>query len=228
MDEDWAREAYRDDVGDEVDEYTSKELADVFRTYADLYPLVVNVVDQPFIGADEFGVSEGVREGNIVYVYKKAYLEEIDEEWTEHFLANVVLEIDKETEDLIVNVGHWQYGNYPEESKWVTTGQGTIPLAYKTTVPSDVAPAPAPSGSGASSSDGGATIMIAAAAGAAAATAGIYLYTHPEVIQDVKDFFTGLASDVQAKVQDFTGGVRAAVGLADETAAQPAAKTPAA
>lgn len=231
MDEDWLRYA----TGGEVEGYSSEQVADFFRLNEQALPLEVNVVDQPFIGTDEFGISEGVQEGDTVYVYKKAELEKIaaGEDGMEYFFRSNDdriedgLTINETTGELTITVGYWQYGNYPE--KWVTMGQETIPLAYKTTVPGDVvSPAPAPSGGGASSSDGGATVMIAAAAGAAAATAGIYLYTHPEVIQDVKDFFTGLASDVQAKVQDFTGSVRAAVGLADETAEQPAAKNPAA
>lgn len=238
MDEDWLRYA----AGSEVEGYNSEQVADFFRLNEQALPLEVNVVDQPFIGTDEFGISEGVQEGDTVYVYKKAELDKITagEDGMEYFFRSNDdriengLTINETTGKLTITIGDWVYDKNEEgipQWIWETTRKETIPLDHKTTVPGDVvspAPAPVPSGSGASSSDGGATIMIAAAAGAAAATAGIYLYTHPEVIQDIKDFFAGLAADVQAKVQALTGSVKTAAGLADEAAEQPAAEAPAA
>lgn len=84
------------------------------------------------------------------------------------------------------------------------------------------------SSSGGSSADG-AGVAVVAVVGAAAAATGIYFYTHPEKIEEVKAFFADLTANVQAKVQEFTAGVKGAFGIVvpdqeDEEAA-PVAET---
>lgn len=51
-------------------------------------------------------------------------------------------------------------------------------------------------------SDGGAGAALAIGGAAVVAVTGVYLYTHPEVVQQVKDFFHDFAANVQAKVQN--------------------------
>lgn len=52
------------------------------------------------------------------------------------------------------------------------------------------------------SSDGGAVAILAIGGAALAAATGLYLYTHPAVIQEVKDFFHDLSAGIQEKIQN--------------------------
>lgn len=92
--------------------------------------------------------------------------------------------------------------------KKVLERQEKIPLAYKTTIPSaDAGPALTPSGNSTISSGDG-TVIVLAAVGATAAATGVYLYTHPEKVEAIKDFFADLSANVQSKVQELTSGIK--------------------
>lgn len=75
-----------------------------------------------------------------------------------------------------------------------------------------------PSTSSSSSAGGSAVAIVAAAGAAAAAATGVYFYTHPEKWQEIKEYFAELSANVQAKFQDFTDGVKGALGIPTEEA----------
>jgi hypothetical protein len=83
------------------------------------------------------------------------------------------------------------------------------------------------SSSSGSSSDSGAVLLLAG--GAVVAVVGIYLYTHPAVVQKIKDFFAGNSATQSAAQTAEAESEAAAVNEADvnETATQNEAEPPA-
>lgn len=92
---------------------------------------------------------------------------------------------------------------------------------------------------GSSSGDSSAAVILLVGGAAVAAATGVYFYTHPEKVEEIKDFFANLSANVQAKVQEVTANVKGAFQNIlpgheeDETAetapaAEAAAETPAA
>lgn len=68
------------------------------------------------------------------------------------------------------------------------------------------------------SSDGDVGAILAVVGVTTVAATGVYFYTHPEKWQEVKDYVADLSANVQAKFQEFTDGVKGALGIPTEEA----------
>lgn len=77
--------------------------------------------------------------------------------------------------------------------------------------PAPSATKPSAGNSSAGGSSDGSGVAIVAVVGAVAAATGVYFYTHPEKVEEIKAFFADLAANVQAKVQQLTSGVKGVI-----------------
>lgn len=130
-----------------------------------------------------YGFSKDADEGSTIYWYTEA-------EWDRFVAAVRESNETGETEEIVLDANGRLVAKV--DGKTVATG---APIGYKET----------------SSADGSALGILAVVGVGAAAATGVYLYTHPEKVQEIKDFFADLSANVQAKVQAFSDNVKSGV-----------------